>query len=163
MIEIVDYRPEHAEDFRDINLEWIEELFSVEPIDREVLSHPQKYILDPGGHILVALLEGRPVGVGALMPTSPGRFELTKMGVRPAAQGHQAGKKLLQALVEKAADLGAQELYLLSNFKCAAAVHLYEKFGFRHDPDVMARHGAAYSRCDVAMSYPMGVTASSEG
>lgn len=157
MIEIVDYRPEHAEDFRDINLEWIEELFTVEEIDREVLSHPQKYILDPGGHILVALLDGRPVGVGALMRTSPGHFELTKMGVRTAAQGHQAGAKLLRALLDKAAELGAQQLYLLSNRKCAAAVHLYEKFGFVHDPEVMARHGGNYQRCNVAMSYPIAL------
>ena len=38
---------------------------------------------------------------------------------------------------------------LLSNAKCAAAVHLYEKAGFRHDAEIMAR----YERCNVAMRY----------
>lgn len=42
---------------------------------------------------------------------------------------------------------------LLSNAKCAAAVHLYEKAGFRHDADIMARYGARCERCNVAMRY----------
>ena len=157
-VEIVDYRPQYAEAFRDINLEWIEEMFAVEAIDLEVLSHPQEHILDHGGHILVALLDGEPVGVGALKKTSPGCYELTKMGVRPAAQGHRVGARLLQALVDRAAELKAEELYLLSSHKCAAAVHLYEKFGFVHDAEIMARFGALYERCSVAMSYPLRVS-----
>ncbi|WP_234411390.1 hypothetical protein [Rhodanobacter thiooxydans] len=35
----------------------------------------------------------------------------------------------------------------------AAAIHLYEKLGFQHDAEIMARHGARYQRCDVAMRY----------
>jgi GNAT superfamily N-acetyltransferase len=89
------------------------------------------------------------------MQTAPGHFELTKMGVLPEARGHSVGTKLLQAIVDRARALGAQELYLLSSHKCQVAVRLYEKFGFRHDLDVMARHGGNYSRCDVAMSYPL--------
>ena len=157
MLEIVDYEERYAADFRDINLEWIEEMFTVEEIDRQILCDPQTHILDGGGHIKVALLGGRAVGVAAVMQTAPGHFELTKMGVRPEARGHSAGTKLLQAMVERARALGAQELYLLSSRKCQAAVHLYEKFGFRHDLEVMARHGGNYSRCDVAMSYPLAL------
>jgi GNAT superfamily N-acetyltransferase len=84
-------------------------------------------------------------------------IELSKMGVRPEARGHSAGTKLLQAVLDMSRALGAQELYLLSSRKCQAAVHLYEKFGFRHDLEVMARHGGNYSRCDVAMSYPLAL------
>lgn len=157
-VEIVDYQPAYAEAFRDINLEWIEEMFAVESIDLEVLSHPQEHILDHGGQIVVALLDGQPVGVGALKRTGPGCYELTKMGVRPAAQGHRVGARLLQALVDRAGQLKADELYLLSSNKCAAAVHLYEKFGFVHDARIMARYGARYARCDVAMSYPLKVS-----
>jgi ribosomal protein S18 acetylase RimI-like enzyme len=49
--------------------------------------------------------------------------------------------------------MGADPLYLLSNRRCAAAVHLYEKLGFQHDAEIMARYGARYERCDVAMRY----------
>ncbi len=159
-LEIVDYRPEFAAAFRDINLEWIETMFSAEALDLEVLNHPDRHILEPGGQILVALLEGQPVGVGALMCTGPGRYELTKMGVRPAAQGHKAGARLLLALVERARQLEADELYLLSSTKCEAAVHLYEKHGFVHDGDIMERFGKNYQRCNVAMSYPLSAEAS---
>jgi ribosomal protein S18 acetylase RimI-like enzyme len=39
----------------------------------------------------------------------------------------------------------------LTNTRCAAAIHLYEKNGFRHDAGIMARYGARHERCDVAM------------
>lgn len=155
MLSIVDFEPQYAQAFHDINLQWIEELFEPEPIDLEVLKDPQKHILDRGGIVLIALLDGKPVGAGALKRSGEQGFELTKMGVLPEAQGHKVGGKLLAALVEKARELKASELYLLSSHKCAAAVHLYEKFGFVHDKHVMATHGGEYDRCDVAMSYPL--------
>jgi RimJ/RimL family protein N-acetyltransferase len=45
------------------------------------------------------------------------------------------------------------KIYLLTNRKCAAAIHLYEKLGFVHDEAIMRSFGARYERCDVAMSY----------
>jgi ribosomal protein S18 acetylase RimI-like enzyme len=44
-------------------------------------------------------------------------------------------------------------LYLLTNRKCAAAIHLYEKLGFEHSEEIMRRYGQRYERCDVAMIY----------
>jgi len=49
--------------------------------------------------------------------------------------------------------MGAELLYLLSNRKSAAAIHLYEKVGFVHDARVMRKFAAQYARCDVAMRY----------
>ena len=49
--------------------------------------------------------------------------------------------------------MGAERLYLLSNRKSAAAIHLYEKLGFRHDARIMQEFGVRYARCDVAMLY----------
>ena len=53
------------------------------------------------------------------------------------------------------AALGAERLYLLSNSKSAAAIHLYEKLGFVHDTGIMDEFGARYERCNVAMLYPL--------
>jgi len=50
-IEIVDYKPEYAQAWHDLNLQWISEIYVVEDEDRAVLTDPQKYILDPGGAI----------------------------------------------------------------------------------------------------------------
>jgi hypothetical protein len=49
--------------------------------------------------------------------------------------------------------MGAELLYLLSNKKSAAAVHLYEKLRFVHDAEIMRTYGARYQRCDVAMRH----------
>jgi len=153
-LRVREFSDELAGHFHDINAEWINEMFSLEDTDREVLQHPRTSIIEPGGEILFVEAEGLGiVGTCALQKTGAGGFELTKMGVRKSARGLKAGEFLLAAMIERAMALGAEPLYLLSNAKCAAAVHLYEKAGFRHDADIMARYGARYERCNVAMRY----------
>ena len=80
-------------------------------------------------------------------------MRLTKMAVLERARGRKAGEFLLRAAIARAERLGADRLYLLSNRKSAAAIHLYEKLGFEHDEDVMREFGARYERCNVAMLY----------
>lgn len=153
-LSIVEFSDENSHFFKDINEEWIQEMFALESKDQKVLENPKKYIIDPGGQILFASVEGLGiVGAGALMPTGPREMELTKMGVFKRARGTGAGGYLLQALIQKALDLGVENLYLLTNKKCEAAIHLYQKFGFVHDKEIMQRFGGEYSRCDVAMRF----------
>lgn len=143
-----------ARDFHDINAEWIQDMFQLEAADREVLENPRAKIVDPGGAILFVEARGLGiVGACALQKTGARSFELTKMGVRASARGLKAGEFLLEAVIARARELGAEPLYLLSNAKCAAAIHLYEKLGFAHDAGIMAQYGARYARCDVAMRY----------
>ena len=153
-LTILDYDDSLAGQFRDINAAWIEAMFALEPHDAHVLSHPRDTIIEPGGAILfVRRADGAILGTGALMPTGGGAVELTKMGVREAARGSGAGAVLLAALIERGITMGADPLYLLTNARCAAAVHLYEKTGFVHDAAIMARYGGMYQRCDVAMRF----------
>jgi N-acetylglutamate synthase-like GNAT family acetyltransferase len=149
-----EYRDDLAHHFRDINAEWINAMFRLEAADREVLEHPREKIIDGGGAILFVEAEGLGiVGTCALQKTGERSFELTKMGVRESARGLKAGEFLLTAMIDRAMSLGADPLYLLTNTKCAAAIHLYEKNGFRHDADIMAKYRARYERCNVAMRY----------
>ena len=153
-MNIVEWTPALAGDFHDINVEWIEAMFALEEADRVVLENPQAKIIDPGGAILFVEAPGLGiVGTCALKPDGTGAFELTKMGVREAARGLKAGEFLLAQVIERAGAMGIDELYLLTNTKCEAAIHLYEKLGFVHDAGVMERHGGGYCRCDVAMLY----------
>lgn len=155
-LTIHDYRDDLAHHFRDINAEWIEDMYRMEDTDREVLNDPRGRIIDAGGAILFVEVAGQGiVGACALQRTGPGRFELAKMGVRAAARGSGAGAALLAAMIERAKAMGAERLYLLTNRKSAAAIHLYEKIGFVHDAGTMADHGARYDRCNVAMRYPL--------
>ena len=140
--------------FRDINAEWIGAMYRLEPTDQDVLDNPRARIIDPGGAILFVEAEGLGVvGACALQKTGEGCFELTKMGVLEVARGRKAGEFLLDAVIQRAKEMGAEVLYLLSNRKSAAAIHLYEKLGFVHDAEIMAEYGARYERCDVAMRY----------
>jgi len=154
ILTIHEFSDELASHFHDINAEWIHAMFQLEATDREVLENPRARIVDPGGVILFVEARGLGiVGTCALQKTGARSFELTKMGVRENARGLKAGEFLLQAVIARAMQLGAEPLYLLSNARCAAAIHLYEKLGFVHDAGIMADYGARYARCDVAMRY----------
>lgn len=153
-LTVHEYRDELAQAFHDINAEWIGAMFELEPADREVLETPRGRIIDPGGVILfVASPALGIIGTGALRKTGHSSFELTKMGVRASARGLKAGETLLAALLARAEAMAIEELYLMTNSKCEAAIHLYEKLGFRHDAEIMAKHGRRYRRCDVAMRW----------
>lgn len=155
-LTIHEFSDELAPCFYAINAEWITAMFALEQTDIYVLENPRERIIEPGGTILFIEAAGLGiVGTCALQQTSPGKFELTKMGVTGSARGLKAGEALLAAMIERARAMDAQQLYLLTNHKCEAAIHLYEKAGFRHDPGIMAQYGARYARCDVAMDYPL--------
>jgi ribosomal protein S18 acetylase RimI-like enzyme len=154
VLRIREYDDTLAGDFRDINAEWINAMFHLEAVDNEVLNHPREKIIDTGGVILFVEARGLGVvGTCALLQSGPGAYELTKMGVRESARGLKAGEFLLTEIIRRAMAMRADPLYLLTNKRCAAAIHLYEKLGFRHDQEIMARYGAEYERCDVAMRY----------
>jgi len=129
-------------------------MYTLEPTDIDVLTHPRERLIEPGGDILfVEDPELGIVGTCALQKTGERQFELTKMGVVPEARGRKAGEFLLHATIERAFALGCDRLYLLSNAKGAAGVHLYEKVGFVHDAGIMEEFGKRYARCNVAMLY----------
>ncbi len=153
-LTIRDFHDDLAPAFRAINAEWIEAMYVLEDTDRDVLDNPRARIVDPGGAILFVEAAGAGiVGACALQKTGDGRFELTKMGVLAAARGLKAGEFLLAAVIARAQAMGAETLYLLSNRRSGAAIHLYEKLGFVHDAAIMAEYGARYARCDVAMRH----------
>jgi ribosomal protein S18 acetylase RimI-like enzyme len=156
-LRILDYKPSLARTFHDINAEWITAMFAMEPHDRDVLENPDRFIIEPGGTILFVEAEGLGiVGTCALMPAEDGAWELTKMGVLETARGRKAGEYLLSAVLARASAMPeVKELFLLTNSKCEAAIHLYEKAGFTHSADIMTRFGAMYDRCDVAMDYAL--------
>ncbi len=84
---IVDYHPQYAAAFRDLNYAWIRKYFEVEAIDIEQLDNAEASILRPGGAIFIALVLAVPLGVCALERLATGRYELSKMAVDPSAQG----------------------------------------------------------------------------
>ena len=99
-IEIVNYEPAYKDIFRDLNVEWISTYFKMEASDYKALENADSYILQSGGHILVALLNKEPVGVCALIKMDDPQydFELSKMAVAPKAQGKKIGWLIGEAI-----------------------------------------------------------------
>ena len=146
-LSILDYQPAHQPAFRALNHGWIAYYFTLEPIDNEMLDDPQGYILNPGGHIFMASHDGDLVGTCALINEHGGVYELAKMAVSPRAQGLGIGWALGTAVLDKARELGANRVELLSNSRLTPALRLYEKLGFRHVPVPPT----LYQRTDVKM------------
>lgn len=148
-VKIIDYTPAYKTFFRTVNEEWISKYFTMEEADYKALDHPQEYILDRGGCIVVALYKDEPVGVCALikMDDPDYDFELAKMGVSPKAQGKNIGWLLGQAMIEKARLLGAKKIYLESNTILKPAINLYHKLGFKK----VAGRPTPYARCNIQM------------
>lgn len=153
-IKMLDFDESLAHHFETINQQWINEMFVLEEIDKQVLRNPKVHIIDQGGKIWFAEhSQLGVVGACALLNKGEGAFELTKMGVRSDIRGLKIGEKLLLHVIEQAMKMGISLLFLLTNSKCEAAIHLYEKNGFQHDNKIMQRYGTSYKRCDVAMIY----------
>lgn len=147
-IAVRPFRPGDEAAFRDINLEWIERLFVAEQKDRDVLNNPAKYILDPGGAILLAVEGDKPLGVVALMVMGQGSVELAKMGVTPAAQGKGAGRLLVAAAIDHARAMGMRRVYIETNSKLGPALKLYRDAGFQPVRETIA---SPYARADVQL------------
>lgn len=147
-IEIVDYAPEYARVFHDLNMAWISETFEVEDDDRAVLSDPQRHLLDNGGAILIVLYNGEPVGTCALKRMSQDLVEMCKMTVAKKMRGKNIGRMLGEAIIEKANQIGASTIELYSNRKGSElAIEMYKKLGFTEIP----LGTKAYKRADIKM------------
>lgn len=149
-VRIVDYDDKrHHKAFKELNERWIRDLFVVEYADLYEIDHPMENIIDKGGYIFIAELDGEAVGSFAMMKSPNPRYdyELVKFAVNPDIQGKGIGKKLISHCIGEARQLGARRLFLESNRRCEAAVYLYRKFGFREIPITHTD----YARCDIQM------------
>ncbi len=146
-VQIVPYNDRYQRDFKKLNEEWIKKFFKMEETDYKSLDHPNEYILDKGGEILVALYEDQVVGVCALIPMERDVVELAKMAVAPVAKGKGIGWLLGQAALAKARELGASKVYLESNTILEPAISLYYKLGFKKIVGVPS----PYERCNIQM------------
>ncbi|MEP7258967.1 MAG: GNAT family N-acetyltransferase [Flavitalea sp.] len=146
-VVIVPYSPKHKESFKTLNEQWINQYFTIEEEDSRQLNDPEKYILQHGGYIFIALLDETPVGTVALARHSDTAFELCKMCVSPLAQGQKIGSILCRTAIEHAKIAGAGILVLESNKRLGSALNIYSQLGFKETPDFVSK----YNRVDIRM------------
>jgi putative acetyltransferase len=149
-IQIIEYQSIYKEDFKRINVEWIEKFFTIEPHDLEQLDAPES-IIEEGGQIYFAKLGDEVVGTAALVHDGNDEYELAKMGVSPKAQGLGLGKKLCVIAIEEAIKRKAKALYLRSNRSLVPAISMYLSVGFIEVPI----DASLYKRANIKMVYPL--------
>lgn len=152
--DILPFSPELAPDFDRINRDWITKYFVVEPFDDEVLRNPERLIINTGGEIYFARLNGMVVGCCALLPLEPGVYEFTKLGVDAPAQGKGIARALMRHALGRARAKGGHLIRLFTNSALKPANALYVAEGYQEIPlseDMRAR----YKRCDIIYEHPL--------
>lgn len=147
-IRVVTFDERFAADFARLNYRWIEEHFSIEPHDRELLDAPFEKIVGTGGEVFFAIVGDEVAGTVAMVRTDTNTYELTKMAVDPAFQGRGIANHLMRACIELAKADGVRTIFLETHSKLPAAIALYRKFGFVETP---IDPGSQYSRAEVRM------------
>jgi GNAT superfamily N-acetyltransferase len=124
----------------------IEPRDSADPIVRQLVLEQQAevaalagsghvaYRLRAGTEFMLGLIDGRPVGCGALQRIAPGVGEVRRMYVRPAYRGQGLSKLILAALEERAFESGYHSLRLEAGRLLSRAISLYQAAGFQAIP-----------------------------
>jgi putative acetyltransferase len=86
------------------------------------------------GFFVVARLDGRAVGCGAVRLLEPGIGEVKRMFVRPEARRRGIAQKVLAKLESTALELGMHTLRLETGTRQPEAIALYERQGYRRFP-----------------------------
>jgi len=132
MVEIIEYSDRYANDFKELNLEWLVKYGLAEAYDLEIINDPQTTILNKGGFIYLAKDAEKIVGSAGLAKEDNSVYELVKMSVAPAFRGKGIARMLIEKCLNKARHLGARKVFLYSNSQLTTAIALYEKYGFMH-------------------------------
>lgn len=146
-IEIIDYSDDLKEFIKTLNYEWLEKYFRVEKGDEISLSNPKEEIIDKGGFIFYAKLDGEIVGTVSLIKKSEKVFELSKMAVSENAKGKGIGKVLIEYCLNFANEKKMDSIILYSNTELESAIHLYSKYGFN---EIELEKGI-YERANIKM------------
>jgi len=154
-IRIRPYSDDLNDAFKKLTAEWMTDEGLLSEGDLEAIANPMADIIGPGGAVLFAeVASAGVIGVGALRKIDDdGAFELVHLGITKAARGAGVGEKLMRALIDRAQELGAKTLFLLSREQLKPALKLYEKMGFIRSEEIMTRYGGRDARVEVAMRH----------
>lgn len=99
-------------------------------LDHDVADWPGEYDGVAGVMLVVVDPAGEVVGTAAVRRLAAGVAELKRMWLRPACRGRGLAPRLMDRCLEEARALGGRVLRLDSERRLAAAVKLYQGYGF---------------------------------
>ncbi len=103
-------------------------------VEKELGEFPGKYSPEFRGTVLLAYIDGVPVGVVALRKIEDDICEMKRLYVKKQARGRGIGKYLSIALMERARELGYKKMRLDTLYSMTSAVSLYKSLGFYEIP-----------------------------
>jgi len=154
-IDIIPFDSKYAKNFAELNVEWLEKYFVVEPHDVELLERCEDTIINKGGHIFFAKVktenlasDTKIAGTFSLIKVKENVYELGKMAVSPKFQGQQIGQQLMTFCLDFAKEQHWDKLMLYSNTKLENAIHIYSKYGFK---EIEIEKKPIYKRSNIKM------------
>jgi DNA-binding MarR family transcriptional regulator len=88
-------------------------------------------LVPPAGLLVIARMQGHPIGCGALKFHPGAPAELKRMWVAPEARGLGLGRRLLAELERQAREAGTRVVRLETNRALKEAIQLYRSSGYR--------------------------------
>ena len=98
--------------------------------EQELANLPGKYA-EPKGCVLLAFVDDKLAGCGALRPLDAAICEMKRLYVRSAFRGHHIGRALVESLIDVAKVVGYEKMRLDTLQTMQAAQTLYESVGFQ--------------------------------
>ena len=114
-VTIVSFDEEYSSIFYELNKLWIEESWLLEKSDKFDLLNPKESIIDKGGEIFFALIDGNVIGTVAMIRSADRIYELAKMTIEINYRGNGVANKLMDQCLNYAINNNAQQIYLFLN------------------------------------------------
>lgn len=148
-MEIIEYDKKYKQAFIDFNTQWIIDNFGfTEKEDTDTFNNIEKKLAQ--GAMIYFAVEGEiPLAACMAVPMKDDEWEICKLCSNKLYPHKGAGSAVFKAAMDWAVNNGAKRLFLLSNSKLKAALHIYEKFGFKE----IKLKDYEYIRGDIAFEY----------
>lgn len=130
-MKVIPYDPKYKDKFIEYNTDWIVDNFGfLEKEDKETFENIEEDIKN-GAMIYFAIEEDEVLAVCMAKHMQDATWEICKLASNMHRPHKGCGSAVFEAAMQWAIGHGAARVFIISNRKLKAALHIYEKFGFQ--------------------------------